>query len=162
MDRVTDIETQFKDVLLSIGDTIPNYTFYNDVTVVNIDDDALATDRGDFPTISIYLDPNEIVLNGEQRAFRNKLTFKLVGTVCNDEPIDMPKFEINKKMNELWSDLKAVLSHNYQLNNSCDRVDIKTLKRVYLNDGLRAGNIEVSIDVYYSQSRLNPNVNACV
>jgi len=164
MDRITDIELQLKNVLLNIDEEtpLPNYTFYNTVTVVNIDDEALALDRGDYPTIAIYLDPNETVLSGEQRAFRNKLSFKIVGSVSNDEPIDMPRFEINQKMNELYSDIKAVLSDNYQLNNSCDRVDIKSSTRKYLNDGLRAGDIEIIIDVYYSQSRLNPNINACI
>lgn len=161
VDLLTAIELEFKKVMLDIKKTTTTaggYTYFNTVTVVNIDDECVAKDRGDFPTISIYLDPNENILSGDQQAFENETFFKLVCSVALDEPVGTPRFAINKKMNEMLSDLKAVLSGNTSLNCSCDLVSPLTSNRVYNNDGdmFRAGDLIVRARVNYTQSRNNP------
>ena len=165
MDPITNIELQLKEALLTIqsSTTLPGgYTYYNDVSVVNIDDECIAVERGDYPTFSIYLNPDEKVLSGRQRAYENELNIKLVGSVTldNDMDIDAPRFEINKKLSELWTDLKALFSFNYNLNCSCDINEIISMRRVYSNnnDQFRVGDIEVVLRIKYNQSRINPNL----
>jgi len=164
MDRITHIETELQKALLTIlsTTTLPgDYTYYNDVTVVNVDDEVIADERGDYPTVCIYLDPDEKIISGEQRAFRSKLTFKLVCSVANDDIVDSPRFEINQKMNEMLSDLKALFSHNYHINETVDITNMKTSRREYNTNGdsIRAGDLIVTIECIYTQSRINPNKN---
>ena len=162
MDLITNIELEMKNSFLQILSTTTTgggYTYYNDVTVVNVDDECVATERGDYPTISIYLEPDEKVLSGEQLAFMNEIYFKLVCSVSLNDPVDTPRFEINQKMNELLSDIKANISDNYNLNCSCDLVEIIRSRRVYNDNGdeFRAGDLIIDLKVKYVQSRLNPN-----
>jgi hypothetical protein len=168
IDRLTDIELQMKNVLLEIQSTTttPNgYTYFNDVTVVNMEDESLMLAYGDYPSINIYLDPEETVLSGEQNAYRSIAKYRLVGRVAVDDLTPQPRFAINEKMNTLLSDIKAVLSENFTLNCTCDRADIKRSLRIYNDDtghNLRVGQLVVGVEVLYSQSRLNPILNACV
>ena len=151
-----------KEVLLDIRVDTPltNYTFYNTVDLVNIDDECVAVERGQYPTISIYLEPEERILKGQARAYDNEVYFKLVGSVSLDEETDTPKFEINTLMNTLLSDIKAVISSNYSLNCSCTVCSITRSRRVYNTnaDEFRAGDLIVDLTVRYNQSRNNPNI----
>jgi hypothetical protein len=166
MDLLTEIEVELANVLKLIQSTTTTpggYTYYNDVTNTNLEDECIMIDRGDFPSIAIYQDPDEVVLSGEQAAYKNELKFKLVGSVSLDDiESDTPKFDINKKMNELLSDIKQVLSDNYNLNCTCDMVEITRSTRVYniQADVFRAGDLIVYITVTYMQSRANVN-NRC-
>ena len=68
-------------------------------------------------------------------------------------------------MNTLLSDLKAILTEYKNLNCLCDIVMIVKSRRVYngtKNGALRVGQLIVDIDIKYSQSRLNPNLNVCI
>jgi len=168
MDRLTNIEEEFKNVLLEIDTATTlasGYRYLNKVTVVNLEDEGLILDEGDFPAINIYLDPDEKIINGDQQSYRSIVKFKLVCKVAVDQLEVNPRFAINTKMNTLLSDLKAVLSYKYQLNCTCDRADIKRSMRLYnadTNNNLRVGQLVLEVDVLYSQSRLNPLLNACV
>lgn len=167
-DRLTEIEEALKSVMESInGSTLPSgYQYYNTVGVVNIDDDALASDIADFPTVAIYMgEDGETGLEGEQHAYRNEVAMRLVVGVEN-APLSivdtqLPRFEINKKMNTMLSDIKAALSNNYQLNGTCDLVTYVSSERDYTENGnaLRAGDLIVDVNIIYTQSRLNPNEN---
>lgn len=163
MDRITTIETELKNILLEIQTSSPlsEYTFYNDVNIINIDDECVVMDRGDYPSISIYLNPNEQVISSSQRAYRNKLSFELVCSVSLNDVDDTPRFAINQKMSELVSDIKAILFEKYNLNCVCDLVEVGNHRRVYNTRGdiFRAGDVIIPITVTYSQSRINPNLN---
>lgn len=161
MDRLSTIEQAFKDVLLTIDQNTVNpsgYVYYNTVTVVNQGDETV----GNYPKINIYLDPEEVALSGEQNAYRNTAKFKLICKVIVDDSTPNPTFAINQQMNSLLSDIKYVLSANYQLNGECDRADIVKSSRVYDELNVRLAQLVVYVDVLYSQSRLNPDINACV
>jgi len=166
MDRLTSIELALKDVLLTIDSSVTNtqgYTYYNTVTVVNIDDECIADEYGSYPTIAIYLSPDEQIESGLQGAYRNTAYFNLKCTVVNDPDVSNPRFQINQKMNEVLSDLKERLSSNYHLNETVDLVTIMSSRRQYLNGGdeFRAGDLIVSLKVQYTQMRLNPDRNTC-
>lgn len=162
MDLLTNIEKQLALIMKDIKKTttLPSgYIYYNTVDITNIEDECVVADRGSFPTVSVYQEPNENILSGTQHAYENEVFFKLVGSVSNDNPVDTPRFAINKKMNELLADIKAVLSNNNDLNCSCELVEILNSNRKYNNDGdeFRAGDLIVNLRVSYTQSRLNPN-----
>lgn len=163
-DRITMIEEGLADVLKTINTQTTlhgGYTFKNTVQAVNIDDEALVPE---FPSITIEMDGGERILSGEQHAFRNEVYYKLVCAVSLVEEEASPRRAINKMMNSLLDDVKATLSDNYHLNDSCDVVDILRSSRHYNKSGdvMRAGNLIIFIRITYSQSRLNPNRNCTV
>ena len=165
MDMLTNIEEQLKNVLLLIDSSTTNtngYQFYNTVTQVNIDDEAVAIDRGYYPTINVYLDSDDTVEYSDQYAYRNKAIYKLVGNVALLDEVEFPRFAIRQKMNELYSDIKAILRQYSTLNCSCDIVTIQRMYRTYnqSSDVFRAGQVNIIIAVEYYQSALNPN-NKC-
>lgn len=167
MDRLTAIETALKDVLLTIDSnttTANGYTYYNTVNVVNIDDEAIADEYGDYPIITIYLEPNEIINAGNQSAFQNTAYFNIKCKVINDAGVENPRFQINQKLNTILSDIKEKLSANYHLNDTCDLVTILNSRRAYLphDDEYHAGDLYIAIQVQYTQMRLNPNRNTCI
>jgi len=167
LDLLTKIEEQLALIMKDIKTTttLPSgYIYYNDVTITNIEDECVATSAGNFPTVSVYQKPNENILSGTQHAYENEVFFELVGSVSLDDPVDTPRFAINKKMNELLSDIKAVLSNNNSLNCSCELVEVLNSTRKYNNDGdeFRAGDLIVNLRVSYTQSRLNPNTRCVV
>lgn len=162
IDPLTNIELEMKNVLLDIvvANPLPSgYVYYNDVTVVNVDDECVATERGDYPTISIYLNPDEKILSGEQHAYFNEVYFNLVCSVSLNDPVDTPRFEINKKMNEMLADIKGAFSANHTLNCACATTELLRSRRVYNTNGdeFRAGDIIIDLKVKYMQSRLDPN-----
>jgi hypothetical protein len=168
MDRLTQIEANLATQILKIDKTLQpgGYTYYNNVILVNEEDETIAVAEDAYPVVNIYMDPEEIVLSGVSRAFQNKAKFKLTCKVENDVDTSNPKFTINKKMSEIVSDLKQVLSlEQATLGRSVDNVAIKKIIRKYntgSNDNFRTGDVDVLIEVTYSQSRTNPDINACV
>lgn len=169
MDRITDITENLKAVLLSIDEltvTPTGYVFYNTVSKVNVDDEAVIRGLSDFPVIDIIMDDGgEVILSGQQLAYRNSIGFTLRCGVANTVKQGLsPRREANIKMNEILSDVKFALSYNPTLNNTCDIVHIKSSSREYVdgNSANRAGDLLINIEIEYSQSRLNPSLNACV
>lgn len=168
MDRLTTIEQALASTMFEIdGSTLASgYTYYNDVTVVNIDDEALAVNKADFPAISIYMDEDgEENIEGTQDSYENSVGFRIVCGIENelsDITSDVsPRRAINIKMNELLSDIKARLSVDNQLNYTAELVQYIRSEREYSEDGnaLRAGDLVVYVEITYEQSRSNPNNN---
>jgi len=163
-DRITVIETALRDMVLKIRNDTPTpkgYVYFNTVTVTNIDDEAIVEEYDQYPTISIYLDPDEEILSGQANSYENELNVKFVCSVSNETPIGIPKFEINKKMNTVISDLKAVISQDTTLGGVCDIINLIRSQRTYADDGdiMRAGDIEIYANVQYSQSRTRPDLS---
>lgn len=166
-DLVTTIETELASVLSDIdGSTLASgYTFYNSVGAVNIDDECVVDDGAGYPALTVSREGSEEVLSGEQHAYRCSIDYEIKCELENDTD-DLatlsPKRAIKKKMNEMLTDVKAVLSNNYQLNGSCDITSITGSDPIYLENGnsLRAGDLIVYVTIEYTQSRLNPN-NYC-
>jgi hypothetical protein len=162
-DRVSEIELELKTILEGIdGSTsTTGYTYYNDVKSVNIDDEVIADAD---PSIVIYQDPEEVILSGVSRAYQNLISITVQCKLALDTEVAYPKFAINTKMNEMLSDIKFAISNNYHLNGSCDMCEIISSSRSYTmtSDNYRAGDLLVKMEITYSQSRLNPNLNACI
>ena len=162
MDLLTNIELEMKNAMLDIqtSATSQGYTYYNDVTTVNLEDECIAVERGNYPTVSIYMEPEERQLGGYQRVYSNEAYFRLVCSVTLDTETDTPRFAINTKMNELLADIKKTISANYNLNCSCDLVELLNSRRVYNTnaDEFRAGDLIVHLKVKYVQSRNNPDL----
>lgn len=169
-DRITDIETQLGNVLLDIGATgIQGYTYLSDVKGVNFeqDDEVLAITRSvvsnGYPTILVTMDPNELILSGEAKAYTSELSYVLDCKVAIADPVPNPKQALKQKMNELAQDIKYCISNNYHLNGTVDEAELIYTTRQYQNDGntLRSGNLKVGLKVTYTQSRKNPAINVC-
>lgn len=167
MDRLSQIELELKNVLLGIDSSVTTgngYTYFNTVTIVNMEDEGLILAYGDYPAINIYQDPEVTVLSGDQKAYMSMAKYKLVCKVTVDDLTPQPRFAINEKMNTLLSDIMAVISGNYNLNGVCNRVDIKRSLRLYNDESqnnLRVGQLIVGLEILYGQSRLNPLLNVC-
>ena len=167
MDRLTLIETELSNALLTIREDtpLPEYTYYNTVELTNLEDECIILDRGNYPAISIYQDPDENTQKGLTQSYYNETSFRLECMVSLDDMhYDTPNFEINKKMNELLSDIKACLAYNSNLNCSCDSVEIyNSFRRKTTNgDERRVGNLVVRVRVKYYQSTKNPNLSCTV
>ena len=168
MDRLSQIEADLATQLITIDKTLQpeGYTYYNDVTICQQEDESIADVEDAYPVINIYLDPEETVLSGVSRAFQNTVRFRLECRVENDVDTDNPKFTILRKMNEIVSDLKYNLSKDQAtLGRTVDNIKIVRITRDFAiasNDNFRTGNCNVVIDVNYSQSRMNPDINACI
>lgn len=165
-DRITIIEQALADMMLLIQKqsiTPAGYQFFNSVNIVNVDDEAVATSYGEYPLVSIYLEEGEDILSGQANAYENQLNFMFRCSVDNDSPIGIPRFEINKKMNTILSDIKAVVSLDPTVGGVCDLITLVSSYRVYATDGnaMRAGDIEINATVIYSQSRSRPDLNVC-
>lgn len=167
MDRLTAIETQLKEVLLTIdGEVDGTYTYLSEVKSVysEQDDEVVTIADGGYPSIVVTLEPDEVILSGESKAYRSLVNYVLECKVENTDPTVNPKQALKVLMNELAQDLKYALSKNYHLNGTCDIVTIRGFTRKYAKKGnvLRTGELMVRISIQYSQSRLNPAINICV
>jgi len=168
-DRISYIEDELKNVLLTIDEsTVGSYTYINEVKSVYFEqeDEVVSitkSTKSGYPTILISLQPNEIVLSGEAKAYVNELNYILDCKVSLDKPTSNPKQSLKTKMNELAQDIKFCISNNYHINDSCDEAEILYTIRQYNNDGntLRSGNLKVGLKITYTQSRLNPSINVC-
>lgn len=166
VDIITNIEEQIKAKLLTIDSTttLPRgYKFFKDVTVVNIDDEAVAQSIGDYPTVSVYLEPEETIKDGNFQSYSNVDHFRLecsVGLKPESSGSGVPKFLINKEMNEILSDIKALFADDPSINCSCSNSHIKRGVRVYTTNGnaFRVGNINIFLDVGYYQLKDDPTV----
>ena len=169
MDRITDIEENLATVLYTIQQsyaTPTGYIFYSSVGGVNVDDEAIIKGTQKFPIVDIEMNEDgETIVEGQQLAYRSEISYTLRCGVSNrSKSGKSPRREANKKMNEILSDVKYALSDNPTLNGSCDRVYMIGSTRYY-NDGNssnRAGDLLINIRIEYSQSRLNPSLNACI
>ncbi len=166
MDRLTEIEQALEAVFLGIREDTPTeygHVYENTVTVVNIDDEAILDSVSDFPSVCVYLDGDEVILDGQANAYECELPFKFVCSVVNDSVEGLPLFDINRKMNSVLSDVKALISLDNTIGGVCDMVTLTSSKRVYSEDGhaIRAGDIEIYANVRYSQSRSRPKMNIC-
>lgn len=167
MDRITDISEQLAVVMGTIDATaiLPSgYTFYSTVGGVNVDDEAILNGVDSYPIIDIE-PSNETTESGNFKAYRNLLSLKLRCGVANTVTRGMsPMRASDIKMNEILSDVKYALSDNPTLNGTCDIIYITGSEREYntTSSGNRAGDIIITVDIDYSQSRLNPNLNACI
>jgi len=164
MDMLTNIELELKNALLTIGGTsIFGYDYYNNVTIVNVEDEAVAVEFGQYPTIAVYLSEREPIISQNSGAYNNRPQFKLVCDVALEqtEDIENPRFQINQKMNEMLSDIKAVIHINNTLNCACNEIMIVDSFRTYNTDGdmYRVGQLNVMLSVDYAQSKLNPNLS---
>jgi len=164
MDRLTTIENELVNVLKDIdGSLTDTYQYLTDVKTVDVIDEVLEIDGGGYPSILVDLDPNEIIGDGESKAYRNTRFFKLTCRVSNEDVTVNPRQAIKTKMNMLDQDIKYALSSNYHLNDSCDSAYIISSNRIYHNENsiLRTGDLIMNIKVVYTQSRLNPSLNVC-
>jgi len=167
LDRITAIEAQLGDVLLTIdGKTHGAYKYLSELKSVYFeqDDEAVTISDGGYPSIVLRMSPNETILSGESKAYRNMLRYTLECKVENLDPSVNPRQALKVLMNELEQDIKFCLSNNYHLNDTCDIVSINSFSRNYNKVGnvLRAGELKVDITIQYSQSRLNPAINICI
>ena len=168
MDRLTQIEADLASQIIGIDKSTQSsgYVYYNDVTTVNQEDESIPDIEDAYPFINIYMEPEVEVMKGLSRAFQSVAKFKLVCCVENDDEFDNARFTINRKMNEIYSDLEYNLSQqNATLGRTVDNIRIGGMQRQYnegSNDPWRTANAVVIIYVTYSQSRMNPNINACV
>ncbi len=165
--RLNQIEQGLTDTLLMIRKDTPSsygYLYLNDITLVNCMDESLALAYTDYPYINFF-QTDEQILGGEQRAYRSIAKYRLECRVAVDDLTPQPRFAINAQMNDMLDDLKAVLSDNYHLQCNVDRADIKYSRRIYNDESghnLRVGQLQVDIDILYSQSRQKPDTNACL
>lgn len=165
-DLITNIEEQIQAKLLTIDSTTPlprGYTFFKDVTVVNIEDEAVAQSIGDYPTVSVYLEPEETTKDGNFQSYNNTLHFKLVCSVAlkaDSSGAGVPRFLINKEMNQILSDIKALFADDPSINCSCGNSWVKRSVRVYTTNGnaFRVGDINIFLDVQYFQLKDDPTV----
>lgn len=182
MDRLTTVEQEIANSLLTIDGQLQTggYQYYNNISIVNIEDEGLVATNtyitsgtqtsgfNPYPYVNIYLDPREDVIDLNANVYTNKAYFTLIGKVQNDNETDeaIPqnsKFQINKKMNELLSDIKFNFGSNYQLNDTVERCRILNSERKYTltNSVYRTGDLIVKVEVEYVQSIFNPNNNIC-
>lgn len=185
MDRLSSIENELKNLILTIdGTTQPSgYQYYNDIDICNIEDEgwiasqnyvlSAGTGINSYPSVNIYLDPNEKITDHSANVYKNVAYMTLIGRVQNDDSYDITtsasnipqnsKFMINKKMNELLSDIKHLFGVNFSLNGLCDRCKIVSSKRKYTQDNkvYRTGDIIINLEIEYTQSFSNPNLNVC-
>ncbi len=179
MDRLSLIEEELKNVILKIDGTLQptGYTYYTSVDIVNVEDEGWIdvqnyvtetspTGLNSYPSINIYLDPREDTYDHTANVYANKDYFRLVGRVQNDSMNIVPqnsKFDINRKMNELLSDVKFVIAQNNTLNDTVDRCNLVRSERKYTQDNkvYRTGDIIIYLEVKYTQSFSNPDLNVC-
>jgi len=167
MDMLSNIEYQMAEVLkkIQIGQQAPSgYPYYNTVSIVNETDEASAIEYGKYPMVSIYLEPSENNNTEYTNAYLNVVQFKLDCKVALIDEVPNPRFAINEKMNTLLSDIKAVFGNYKTLNCSCDMSTILRSNRKYniKNDLFRVGQLEVYIEVKYTQQLNNPNKRCIV
>jgi len=167
MDLITNIETQMVECLKRIDVAVPapsGYVYYNTVTIVNKTDEACALDFGEYPTIAVYMDTDENNEDAFANAFMNTIRFKIEGNVAITDESDNPRFDIRVKMNELLSDIKAIFGNYPTINCSCDNSHLTNSTRIYnvKNDEFRVGQLEVWVEVQYSQLRADPNYRCIV
>lgn len=167
MDLLTEIEIELSNVMKQINKSTTlnsGYTFYNTVDIVNIEDEAVAVEYSQYPIVEIYLEPEENYGSNYGRAYRNSAYFKIVGKVALDQEVDNPKFEINRKMNELLSDIKAIITYNLSLNCKAQMVTLLRATRTknIQHDVFRVGQLNVYLKVEYAQEQTNPNIPCVV
>ena len=161
---ITKIEEELKAQLLTILSTnsLPSgYTYYNDITVVNIEDEAIILDRGDYPSINIYLQPRIYPRRSGSDCTEYTLEFVLKCKVAIDDDIaDTPQFEINSKLNDLLIDIEACIYSDRTINCSADTCDIIDARRVNTTNGdrFREANLEITLEIKYSSLDNNPTI----
>lgn len=162
MDLLTSIEIELSNVFKQINEATPlpsGYEFYNTVDIVNIEDEAVAVEYGQYPLVEIYQDPDETQGSNYGRAYRNNVYFKIVCKVALEDEVENPQFRINQKQNEILSDIKAIISYNLSLNCKAQMVTILRSVRTknIQGDVFRTGNLVVYLKVEYAQEQTNPN-----
>ena len=168
MDMLSFIELNLKETLKRIDMSTPapsGYPYYNTVTIVNYTDEASGIDYGKYPMLNVYLEPGEDTKRFTANSYINQDRFKIEGKVALLDESDNPRFDINVKMNELLSDIKAVLGNHPTLNCSCDDCFIINSSREYNGnkaDVFRVGQLNVWVTVKYSQLQNNPNKRCVV
>jgi hypothetical protein len=161
---ITTIEKELQRQLLTIrqANTLPSgYTYYNDVTLVNLDDESIILDRGDYPVVNIFLSP--VITPYRQGADCTQYTIDVLlkcKVSLEDESSDTPQYEINKKLNDLLIDIEACIYSDRTLNCSADTCDITSVKRVNTVNGdqMREADLHVSMSIKYISLDNNPNI----
>lgn len=158
-----DIEQNLHNELLTIRkvSTLPSgYTYKNDVSVVNIDDMAVAIDRGDFPFISITRNnqTGKFSLITNNRYDRVEY-YTLICYTSLLDTADNPRYAIREQLYSVLDDVIACVNNNNTLNCSCECVDIiDNSEQINLTgDILAVGNIKIDISIHFTQNTLNPN-----
>jgi len=171
MDRLTNIETKMADALLTIdGATTPGgYSFHSTTGSILIEDEnvamAINASNKDINYLIEQTTPERTMLYSEgANAVTSTVQYKITAQCYNMTEEQFPKHKIIVIMNGVLSDLKYIFGQNSTLYKTCNWYKIIESRRVFTknNDIINAGNLELIMELNYSQALDNPDVNACI
>lgn len=167
--RITDIEEKLKELLESIDGTIQpiGYTYHTKTGTVNIEDEVLSlannTDNKMVNYCIYASDETGLDWSIGQNSYMSELVILISARVHNVGDEGNPKFAINERMNEVLSDFKHLLYKNNTIGRMVEIAKYTGSRRVYsaTNNRITTGDIEIFINLQYSQQGENPDIMAC-
>ena len=173
-DRLTVIEDKLEVLIKSIDKTIqPNgYEFNTATGNVQVDDEVIggiiSSSKGSHLTIDYTFEQDTA---GEQNDdwnsgandSQNSTKYILVARVISNPASKLPKRDVKIKCNEVLSDIKYAIAHNYTLDGNLLYLEYVSSSRVYNTSQniTRAANLEIIVNLQYGQEFNNPNIAAC-
>ena len=161
---ITDIERALKERLLTIDSSTTlagGYTYYNTVTVVNVEDESVIMDRGDYPSINIYQQPEILPESLGNKCTEYTMRFRLLCKCAIDNDTeDTPNFAINSALNDMLLDIEGCLYDDSSIKCTVDNSKIISASRIpsVKGDKFRVADLEVYIEAVYSSMDNNPNI----
>jgi len=169
MDRITAIEEKLKELLETIDGTVQpsGYQYHTTTGTVNIEDEALSlaqnTDNKAVNYCIYVSEERALDWSIGQNAYMNELVFMISARVHNIGTEDNPKFAITERMNEVLSDIKHLIYKNSTIGRLVELASYVGSRRQpsATNNRIMTGDIEIFVQVQYSQQGENPDIQAC-
>lgn len=118
-----------------------------------------------FPCADVFVsneENNDDFNTGHSGAYANATVFEIHVFSKLEVECDNPQFEINKSLNKALEDLKKLFGTYDNVNDTCNAIYYSGMIREYFGNGniVTTGKMITKWTVHYTQSRINPQINA--